>query len=297
MSTLTSSGVREKGQHGKAVEPLESATVRFVGDSGDGMQLVGTQFTTSSAVFGNDVSTFPDYPAEIRAPAGTLGGVSGFQINFASRDIYTPGDKLDALIAMNPAALKTNIRDLSGGGVLIVNTDEFTQTNLQRAKYETNPLDGEAVERFRVYRVPITTHTLEAVKEAGLGAKESQRCKNFYALGLTYWLYDRPLDTTIKWITTKFAKVPAVAQANVLALKAGYNFGETAEIFPVQYRVSRAKLPPGVYRNITGNQATALGLIAAARLAGKPLVYGAYPITPASDILHELALHKNFDVR
>lgn len=294
MSTLTEP--RSPGQ-GKPAESLESATVRFVGDSGDGMQLVGTQFTNTSAVFGNDVSTLPDFPAEIRAPAGTLAGVSGFQINFSSRDIHTPGDKVNALIAMNPAALKTNIGDLEDGGILIVNVDEFTAGNLSKAHYAANPLEDGSLNRYRVYEVPITAHTVEAVKEAGLGAKEAERCKNFYALGLVFWMYDRPLDVTLKWIAEKFAKKAAVALANSLALRAGFNFGETAEIFPVRYRVARATLPPGKYRSLTGNQAAALGLITAARLAGKPLMYGSYPITPASDILHELSLHKNFDVR
>lgn len=294
MSTLTEP--RSPGQ-GKPAESLESATVRFVGDSGDGMQLVGTQFTNTSAVFGNDVSTLPDFPAEIRAPAGTLAGVSGFQINFSSRDIHTPGDKVNALIAMNPAALKTNIGDLEDGGILIVNVDEFTAGNLSKAHYAANPLEDGSLNRYRVYEVPITAHTVEAVKEAGLGAKEAERCKNFYALGLVFWMYDRPLDVTLKWIAEKFSKKAAVALANSLALRAGFNFGETAEIFPVRYRVARATLPPGKYRSLTGNQAAALGLITAARLAGKPLMYGSYPITPASDILHELSLHKNFDVR
>ncbi len=294
MSTLTEP--RPAGR-GKPAESLESATVRFVGDSGDGMQLVGTQFTNTSAVFGNDVSTLPDFPAEIRAPAGTLAGVSGFQINFSSRDIHTPGDKVNALIAMNPAALKTNVGDLEDGGILIVNVDEFTAGNLSKAHYASNPLEDGSLNRYRVYEVPITAHTVEAVKAAGLGAKEAERCKNFYALGLVFWMYDRPLDTTLKWIAEKFAKKAAVAQANALALRAGFNFGETAEIFPVRYRVARATLPPGKYRSLTGNQATALGLITAARLAKKPLMYGTYPITPASDILHELSLHKNFDVR
>ncbi len=281
----------------KPVEQLETATVRFAGDSGDGMQLAGTQFTNASAVFGNDVATFPDFPAEIRAPAGTLAGVSGFQINFSNHAIHTPGDKLDALIAMNPAALKANLGDLSDGGILVVDGDEFTGTGLTRAKCDTDPLHDGSLSRYRVYEVPITRHTLEAVAPAGLGAKESARCKNFYALGLVFWMYDRPLDTTLNWIRSKFGKVPTVGLANELALKAGFHFGETAELFPVRYRVPRAQLPNGMYRTVTGNQATALGLVTAARLAGKPLFYGSYPITPASDILHELAQHKNFDVR
>ena len=273
------------------------AAILFAGDSGDGMQLAGTQFTNASAVFGNDVSTFPDYPAEIRAPAGTLGGVSGFQIHFAHQKIHTPGDRLDALVAMNPAALKVNLKNLKEGGVLIVNSDEFTKANLSRAKFDTNPLESGELQAYRLYKVPITTHTLEAVKETGLPPKQASRCKNFYALGLVFWLYDRPLDNTLRWIDTKFAKVPAVATANALALKAGYNFGDTAEIFDLRYKVLPAKLTPGTYRNMTGNQATALGLVTAAQLAGKPLFYGSYPITPASEILHELSARKEFDVR
>lgn len=281
----------------KGIKELPHAAVRFAGDSGDGMQLAGTQFTNTTAVFGNDISTFPDYPSEIRAPAGTLGGVSGFQVNFGSHTVYTPGDEVDALIAMNPAALKMNLKELAEGGILIINTSEFTKSNLQRAKFETNPLETDELSRYRVYKIPITDQVLEAVKDTGLGTKQAARCKNFYALGLAFWLYDRPLDTTLHWIETKFARVPAVAIANTLALKAGYNFGETAEIFPVRYKVDRADLKPGKYRSLTGNQATALGFVTAAKLAKKPLFYGSYPITPASDILHELSYYKNYDVR
>ncbi len=289
----------EKADHPSAsrVEERFQAAVRFAGDSGDGMQLVGGQFTATSAVFGNDVATFPDYPAEIRAPMGTLAGVSGFQINFSSRHIHTPGDRVDALVAMNPAALKVNLLDLNEGGVLIVNSDEFTEANLKRANYEANPLDGNDLARYQVYKIPITNQTLEAVKETGLGPRDAGRCKNFYALGLLYWLFDRPVETTRSWISSKFAKVPAVARANILALEAGYALGETTDLFSIRYRVKPARLRPGLYRSLTGNQATALGLIAAAQVAGKPLFYGSYPITPASEILHELSLHKNFDVR
>ncbi len=297
---MTTATRAQDAPHGHAPKPtteLPHAAIRFAGDSGDGMQLAGTQFTNTSAVFGNDVSTLPDFPAEIRAPAGTLAGVSGFQINFSSHEIHTPGDQVDALIAMNPAALAANIKDLVDGGILILNSDEFTPRNLTLAKFDKHPAETGELKHYRVYQVPITKHTLEAVAPTGLGSKEAARCKNFYALGLVFWMFDRPLDTTLSWIETKFATMPAVAEANRLALKAGYNFGETAELFPVRYKVNRAKLPPGLYRNLTGNQATAIGLITAARLAGKPLVYGTYPITPASDILHELSLHKNFDVR
>ncbi len=285
------------GDHAHNTQELPHAAVRFAGDSGDGMQLAGTQFTNTSAIYGNDVATLPDFPAEIRAPAGTLAGVSGFQINFSNHSIHTPGDKVDALIAMNPAALKTNLKDLMEGGILIVNKDEFTPVALQKAKYDQNPLDSGELSRFRLYSVPITKHTLEAVKESGVSSKDAERCKNIYSLGLVFWLYDRPLDTTLKWIRTKFAATPAVAAANELALRAGFNFGETAELFPVRYRVRKATLPPGRYRNITGNQAAALGCVTAAQLARKPLVYCSYPITPASEILQELSLYKNFDVR
>ena len=297
MGTATSENTKADKPSAVRIEDRFQAAVRFAGDSGDGMQLVGGQFTATSAVFGNDVATFPDYPAEIRAPIGTLAGVSGFQINFASRHIYTPGDRVDALVAMNPAALKVNIRDLNDGGVLIVNSDEFTPANLQRAQYAQNPLETDELSRYQLYKIPITQQTLEAVRETGLGTRDAGRCKNFYALGLLYWLFDRPLDTTLGWINGKFAKVPTVANANTLALKAGYTLGETTDLFNVRYRVRAAQLPPGTYRNVTGNQAAALGLITAAHLADKPLFYGSYPITPASEILHELANHKKFDVR
>lgn len=295
------SGVQTNEQtesaHPKPTESVAMATVRFAGDSGDGMQLAGTQFTHTSAIFGNDVSTLPDFPAEIRAPAGTLAGVSGFQINFSSQRIHTPGDRVDALVAMNPAAMKANLRDLVEGGILVANTDEFTEANLRRARFDENPLESGALDAYRLYTAPITKHTMEAVASAGLSTKESGRCKNFYALGLVFWMYDRPLDTTLAWIESKFAKRPDLVEANTLALKAGYNFGETAEMFSVRYKVAPAKLEPGTYRNMTGNQALAIGLVTAARLSGKPLFYGSYPITPASDILHELSLRKNFDVR
>jgi len=261
------------------------------------MQLVGSQFTATSAVYGNDVATFPDYPAEIRAPMGTLAGVSGFQVNFASRNIHTPGDRADVLVAMNPAALKVCLNDLAEGGILIVNSDEFTPSNLQRAQYDHNPLETNELSRYQLHSVPITQNTLEAVASTGLGPKEASRCKNFYALGLTYWLYDRPLEPTIRWINSKFGRVPAVARANTLALQAGYEFGEKSAAFKLRYRVRPADLPPGTYRNVTGNQAVALGFITAAQLAGKPLFYGSYPITPASEILHELSGEKRFDVR
>ncbi len=282
----------------KSIREIQHATVRFCGDSGDGMQLAGTQFTNTSALAGNDVATFPDYPAEIRAPRGTKAGVSGFQIHFANKDIFTPGDQLDALVAMNPAALATNLLDLTIGGVLIVNSDEFGDKDLKLAGFSTNPLDDENLRRkFQVYLVDMTRLTRLAVEEIGLGTKESDRCRNFFAVGLVYWLYDRSLEPTLRYIDDKFGKKPQVAEANRRALKAGFHYGETMEMFASQFRVSPAKLPPGRYRNIMGNEVTAYGLIAAAKRSGCELFYGSYPITPASDILHELSKHKNFGVR
>lgn len=279
------------------IEELDSVTIRFSGDSGDGMQLTGTQFTNTTAVVGNDLATLPDFPAEIRAPAGSLPGVSSFQVNFSRHDIRTPGDQPDVLVAMNPAALKVNLPDLVEGGILLVNTDGFTEANLLKAGYKTNPLEDGSLAKYRVYKVPITTLTLAALKDVDIPHKQAERCKNFFALGLMYWLYDRPLDTTYKWIQTKFSKNPAIAQANTLAVKAGYAYGEATEMFTTHYRVRRAAIEPGVYRNITGNEATAIGFIAASRLANRPLFYASYPITPASDILHELSMHKNFGVK
>ncbi len=279
------------------IEELEAVTIRFAGDSGDGMQLTGTQFTATSAIVGNDISTLPDFPAEIRAPAGSLPGVSGFQLNFSSRDIRTPGDEPNVLVAMNPAALKTNLKDLEPGGILVVNTDAFTEGNLKKAGYETNPLEDGSLSGYRLFQIPITTLTLKALEEVNLPHKQQERCKNFYALGLMYWLYDRPLEPTLRWIAEKFVKMPEVAKANTLALKAGYNYADTTEIFTTHYRVGKARIAPGKYRNITGNEATAIGFITAAQLAGRPLFYGSYPITPASDILQELARHKNFGVK
>jgi 2-oxoglutarate ferredoxin oxidoreductase subunit alpha len=278
------------------IEEKETVTVRFAGDSGDGMQLAGTQFSNASAVFGNDINTLPDYPAEIRAPAGTLFGVSGYQINFSAKDISTPGDQLDALIAMNPAALKTNLDNLSEGGVLVVNTDAFTDSNLKKAHYDRNPLEDESLNKYKFFKVPITRLTVEAVKEAGLTGKQSERCKNFFSLGLVCWLFDRPVEPALKWINEKFGKTPAVLQANTLALRAGYAFGETAEMFSTRYHVKKAALPAGRYRRLTGNEGVALGMVAAARQAGLQLFYGSYPITPASEILHELSRLKNFGV-
>lgn len=279
-------------------EELESVAIRFAGDSGDGMQLTGTQFTNTSAVLGNDVSTMPDFPAEIRAPAGTLAGVSGFQVNFASHDIFTPGDAPQVLVAMNPAALRANIGDLEPGGTVIVNSDNFTPNNLRRANYETNPLEDGSLKGFRLIPVPLTTLNRHVVNDIeGLSNKDKDRTQNFFALGLTFWMYDRSLDTTLEWVKAKFGKKPEFLEANTRALKAGYHFGETTETFRTRYRIRSMPATPGIYRKITGNEATALGFVTAARRAGKTLFYGSYPITPASGILHELALLKHYDVR
>lgn len=280
-------------------EEIENVVIRFAGDSGDGMQLTGTQFTNASAVYGNDISTLPDFPAEIRAPAGTLAGVSGFQVNLSSQQIHTPGDAPQVLIAMNPAALAANLKDLERGGRIIINTDAFTTSNLKKAHYDSNPLEDNSLDGYIVHRVRLTTMNRTALEEIeGLSSKEVDRCQNFFALGIIFWIYDRQLDTSLAWIQDKFsAKLPVIAQANTRALEAGYYFGETSEIFQNRYRIRPAKLPAGTYRKITGNQSIALGLVAAAQKAGKPLFYGGYPITPASDILHNLAPLKHFDVR
>jgi len=279
------------------VVPLESATVRFCGDSGDGMQLAGSQLTNTSALAGNDVATFPDFPAEIRAPRGTKAGVSGYQVHFASHRIFTPGDKVDALVAMNPAALATNLGDLVPGGVLIVNTDAFGKRDLELAGYTVNPLEDQSLSGYQVIPVDMTRLTRTAVDDLDLGTKEADRCRNFFAMGLAYWLYDRSLEPTERFIRDKFGRRPAIAEANLRALRAGYNFGETTEAFTTRYHVDRADLEPGLYRNIMGNEALAWGLLAAAHRSGCELFYGSYPITPASDILHELAKRKNFGVR
>jgi 2-oxoglutarate ferredoxin oxidoreductase subunit alpha len=276
---------------------LERVTIRFAGDSGDGMQLTGTQFTKNAAAFGNDISTFPDYPAEIRAPAGSLPGVSGFQLSFSSTDIHTPGDAPDVLVAMNPAALKANLGELPAGGALIVNEDAFTGQNLQKVSYSSNPLSDGSLKQWNVFSVPISTLNSRALEGLGLTNKQVDLTKNFFALGLMFWLYERDMAATVAWIDEKFSKRPEIAEGNKRALKAGYNFGETTEIFHERYIVPPAKLAPGHYRNITGNEATALGFVAASRLAKRDLFYGSYPITPASDILHQLAGYKNFGVK
>ncbi|MBY0232161.1 MAG: 2-oxoacid:acceptor oxidoreductase subunit alpha [Gemmataceae bacterium] len=279
------------------LEDRDSVTIRLAGDSGDGMQLAGSQLTLTSALLGNDISTMPDFPAEIRAPVGTLAGVSGFQIHFSSSDIHTPGDHLDTLVVMNPAALKTNIRDLAPGGLLIVNKDGFAPQDLHKAGYASNPLEDGSLSAFRVLQVPMTSLNREAVKEQKLTTREADRCKNLFALGLIYWLYDRSMEPTLRWLLSKFMKKPDVLEANRRSLKAGHAFGETTEAIAVHYRVPKAQIRPGKYRKITGNEAVALGLVTASERSGLPLLYAGYPITPASDILHELAMLKRFGVK
>ena len=271
MSTSADAATRTS----RTVQELRSATVRLAGDSGDGMQLTGTQLTNTSALAGNDVATFPDYPAEIRAPKGTRAGVSGFQVQFASKQIFTPGDRLNALVVMNPAALVTNIADLEPGGVLIVNEDAFAPKDLKLANLDRNPLEDGSLDKYRVIKVPMSMLTRKAVEALGLGAKFADRCKNFFAMGLIYWLYGRELDVTLRFNQEKFGDKPDIAQANERALRAGWYYGETTEAFGISYRVGPAKLAPGLYRNIMGNQAIAWGLMAAAKLSGKELFYGA----------------------
>jgi len=279
------------------VRELDRVTIRFAGASGDGSQLAGQQFTNTAAVFGNDISTVPDYPAEIRAPAGSLPGVSSFQVSFSSHQIYTPGDSPDVLVAMNPAALKTNLPDLPKGSLIVINADEFTEANFRKAAYAADPREDGTLDNYRVIEVPITTMNQRALKDSGLPQRQIDRSKNMFALGVMFWLYERPLEPTISWINGKFARNPQVAEANIATLKAGYYFGETAELFPGHFRVPKADLPPGKYRNVTGNEATAMGFLAASQLAKKQLFYASYPITPASDILGELARYKNFGVK
>jgi 2-oxoglutarate ferredoxin oxidoreductase subunit alpha len=276
---------------------IDGATVRLAGDSGDGMQLAGTQLTGTSAEIGNDVATFPDFPAEIRAPRGTLAGVSGFQVQFSSHEIFTPGDHLNTLVAMNPAALKTNLADLERGGILIMNENAFDKKGLGLAAYETNPLDDGSLDGYQLFRVPMTKMTRGAVEGLGLSMKDADKCRNFFAMGLVYWMYGRDLGPTQRFIEAKFGTKPAVADANRRALQAGWNYGETTDAFVSSYKVDPAKLPAGTYRNVMGNHALAWGLITASKLSGKELFYGSYPITPASDILHELSKYKHFGVR
>ncbi|PYQ23692.1 MAG: 2-oxoglutarate ferredoxin oxidoreductase subunit alpha [Acidobacteria bacterium] len=289
MATLEAPPRRKK-------EILESAVIRFAGDSGDGMQITGSQFTNTTALFGNDLATFPDFPAEIRAPAGTLPGVSGFQVHFGAKDVFTPGDAVDVLVAMNPAALKTNVGDLKRGGILIVNVDNFKEIDLKKAQIAVSPLEDRSLEGYRLFPVELTKLTRLALRDLGLDAKSMDRCKNFFALGMCYWLYNRSMDPTYRWLEDKFSKKPVLAEANKLALKAGYAYCDATEAFQVSYEVPPAKLAPGVYRNLSGNTALALGFVAASQKAGIPLFQGSYPITPASDILHELSMYKEFGV-
>ncbi len=280
-----------------APEQIDEVVIRFAGDSGDGMQLAGTQFTASSALFGNDLATLPNFPAEIRAPQGTIGGVSSFQVHIADWDILTPGDSPDCLVAMNPAALKANLHDLVKGGLLIVNTDAFEERNFAKAGYDTNPLEDGSLDAYQVIKAPMEELTKEAVKDSGVTGRATLRSKNFFALGLMSWIYTRPLDPVVEWITSKFGDDTPVGKANLMALRAGYNFGITIEALHHTYEIQPAKLPPGEYTNVVGNTATAWGLIAASEKAQLPLYLGSYPITPASTILEELARHKNFGVK
>jgi 2-oxoglutarate ferredoxin oxidoreductase subunit alpha len=280
----------------KQVVPLERVIIRFAGDSGDGMQLTGDRFTSETAAFGNDLSTLPNFPAEIRAPAGTIPGVSSFQLHFASRDIMTPGDAPNVLVAMNPAALKANLGDVPRGGTIIVNTDEFTKRAMQKVGYETNPLEDGTLESYQVHPIALTSMTVEALKDHEISKKDAERSKNMFALGLLSWLYNRPTEGTVKFLEAKFGKKPSILAANLTAFRAGHAFGETTETFVVSYEVKPAPMAPGVYRNITGNLATAYGLVASGQLSGLPVFLGSYPITPASDILHELSKHKKFGV-
>jgi len=280
----------------KRVETRDTVVIRFAGDSGDGMQVTGMQFTTESALAGNDLATLPDFPAEIRAPAGTLAGVSAFQLNFSSNEVFTPGDDLDVLVAMNPAALKMNVSDLKSGGILIVDREGFNEQNLKKAEYESNPLEDGSLDRYQLFQAEVTRLTTAALKDLGLSARSVFRCRNFFCLGMTSWLYHRPIEPAEAWIKERFKKTPELVEANVRALRAGHNFAENAELFAVSYEIRPAKIAPGRYRNITGNTATALGFVCAAQKAGRPLFLGSYPITPASDVLHELSGWKQYGV-
>ncbi len=278
------------------VERISDVVIRFAGDSGDGMQLTGTQFTNTSALLGNDLSTLPDFPAEIRAPAGTLPGVSAFQVRIADHDIHTPGDAPDVLVAMNPAALKANVADLKPGGVIIANTDEFNERNFKKAGITQNPLEDGSLAAYRVFQADVTTMTRRALEDSDLDVRTQDRSKNMFALGMIYWLFSRPMDNTVAWLGKKFAKRPKIAEANIKVMKAGWNFCDITQLFQVRYEVEKAVLAPGIYRNIHGNSALAIGLVAASRRSGLPLFLGAYPITPASDVLHELAGYKQYGV-
>jgi 2-oxoglutarate/2-oxoacid ferredoxin oxidoreductase subunit alpha len=277
-------------------ELIDQAVIRFAGDSGDGMQITGSQFTNTVALYGNDIATFPDFPAEIRAPAGTLPGVSGYQLHFSSSDVYTPGDAVDVLIAMNPAALKVNVSDLKANGILIVNSDSFKETDLRKAQMTANPLEDHSLDKYRLFAVELERLTRAALEHLGLDAKSMDRCKNFFALGMCYWLYNRSMDSTVRWIEQKFKNKPLLVEANKLAMKAGYSYCEATEAFQISYEIPPAQLTPGVYRNLSGNQALALGFVTASQKSGLRLFQGSYPITPASDILHELSQYKDFGV-
>jgi 2-oxoglutarate/2-oxoacid ferredoxin oxidoreductase subunit alpha len=277
-------------------EVIDQAVIRFAGDSGDGMQITGSQFTNTVALYGNDIATFPDFPAEIRAPAGTLPGVSGYQLHFASNDVSTPGDAVDVLIAMNPAALKVNIADLKANGILIVNSDSFQETDLRKAQMTSNPLEDHSLDKYRLFAVELERLTRTALEHLGLDAKSVDRCKNFFALGMCYWLYNRSMDSTVRWIQDKFKNKPLLVEANKLAMKAGYSYCEATEAFQISYEIPPAQLAPGMYRNLSGNQALALGFVTASQKSGLRLFQGSYPITPASDILHELSQYKDFGV-
>jgi len=291
MSTLIESPLAKHRR-----EKIDQAVIRFAGDSGDGMQITGSQFTNTVALYGNDIATFPDFPAEIRAPAGTLPGVSGYQLHFSSNDVYTPGDAVDVLIAMNPAALKVNVADLKANGILIVNSDSFKETDLRKAQMTSNPLEDHSLDKFRLFSVELERLTRAALEHLGLDAKSMDRCKNFFALGMCYWLYNRSMDSTVRWIEDKFKNKPLLVEANKLAMKAGYSYCEATEAFQISYEIPPAQLAPGVYRNLSGNQALALGFITASQKSGLRLFQGSYPITPASDILHELSQYKDFGV-
>jgi 2-oxoglutarate/2-oxoacid ferredoxin oxidoreductase subunit alpha len=292
MATLTENEVHAPHKR----EKIDQAVIRFAGDSGDGMQITGNQFTNTTALYGNDLATFPDYPAEIRAPAGTLPGVSGFQIHFASGTVYTPGDAVDVLVAMNPAALKMNQADLKPRGILIVNSDAFKETDLRKARMTSNPLEDHSLDSFRVFPVELSRLTRAALQDLGMDAKNMDRCKNFFALGMCYWLYNRTMDSTYRWLEEKFKAKPLLVEANKRALRAGYSYCEATEAFQISYEIPPAKLSPGTYRNLSGSQALAMGFVVAAQRAGLKLFLGSYPITPASDILHELSGYKNFGV-
>jgi 2-oxoglutarate ferredoxin oxidoreductase subunit alpha len=291
MSTLIESPLSKARR-----EKLDQAVIRFAGDSGDGMQITGSQFTNTVALYGNDIATFPDFPAEIRAPAGTLPGVSGYQLHFSSNDVYTPGDAVDVLIAMNPAALKVNVADLKANGILIVNSDSFKETDLRKAQMTSNPLEDHTLDKFRLFSVELERLTRVALEHLGLDAKSMDRCKNFFALGMCYWLYNRSMESTVRWIEDKFKNKPLLVEANKLAMKAGYSYCEATEAFQISYEIPPAQLAPGIYRNLSGNQALALGFITASQKSGLRLFQGSYPITPASDILHELSQYKDFGV-